>query len=69
MKLTHVVFEFWGTYKYDCLKSLSWERYSYGFNEIKPLINLARSFGMEVIPMLNHRSRNRIKSSCADMLR
>ncbi|MGI6742355.1 MAG: family 20 glycosylhydrolase [Eubacteriales bacterium] len=54
MKLTHVVFEFWGTYKYDCLKSLSWERYSYGFNEIKPLINLARSFGMEVIPMLNH---------------
>jgi hypothetical protein len=54
MKLTHVVLEFWGTYKYDCLKSLSWERYSYGFNEIKPLINLARSFGMEVIPMLNH---------------
>ncbi|NLZ35986.1 MAG: family 20 glycosylhydrolase [Clostridiales bacterium] len=54
LKLTHVILEFWGTYRFDCLKSLSWEGYSYGYNEIKPLMNLARSLDMEVIPMLNH---------------
>lgn len=53
LKYTHIVLEFWGMLKYDCMKELSW---SHGFtkDEIRPIIKEANDLGMEVIPMFNH---------------
>lgn len=53
LKYTHIVLEFWGMLKYDCMKELSW---SHGFSkdEVRPLINEAMALGLEVIPMFNH---------------
>ena len=49
---THIVLEFWGTLKYDCLKELAWEN-AFTKEQAKELINEARVFGMELIPMFN----------------
>ncbi len=54
LKFTHVILEFWGTFRYECMKELSWPEYSYTAEELKPLIDLIRSLGMEPVPMLNH---------------
>lgn len=53
LKYSHIVLEFWGTLKYDCLKELSWNS---GFtkDEIRPLIKEANDMGIEIIPMFNH---------------
>lgn len=53
LKYTHIVMEFWGMLKYDCLKELSWP---HGFEkeEIRPIIKEANDLGLEVIPMFNH---------------
>lgn len=53
LKYSHIVIEFWGMLKYDCLSELSW---SHGFDKklIKPIIRQAKDLGMEVIPMFNH---------------
>ena len=53
LKYTHIVLEFWGMLKYDCMKELAW---SHGFTkeEIRPIIAEAHDLGMEVIPMFNH---------------
>jgi len=53
LKYTHIVLEFWGMLKYDCLRELSW---SHGFTkeQIRPIIKEAEELGMEVIPMFNH---------------
>lgn len=53
LKYTHVVLEFWGMLKFDCMKELSW---SHGFTkeQIKPLIQEANDLGLEIIPMFNH---------------
>ena len=53
LKYTHVVLEFWGMLKYDCMKELSW---SQGFTkeQIAPLIREAYDLGLEIIPMFNH---------------
>ncbi len=53
MQYTHVVLEFWGTYKYDCLPELGWDG-SYTKDEIRELIAEIREMGMEPIPMINH---------------
>lgn len=53
MKYSHIVLEFWGTLKFDCLKELSWE-FAYTKDGIRPLIDEAKSYGMEIIPMFNH---------------
>lgn len=53
MGFTHVVLEFWGMLKYDITPALSWDR-AFTKAQIKPLIELAHGYGMEVIPMLNH---------------
>ena len=52
--MTHVILEFWGTIRYDSLSSLAWKDRSFAKDEIKPLINLIRSYGMEPVPMINH---------------
>ena len=53
LKYTHVVLEFWGMLKYDCMQELSW---SHGFTkeQIAPLIREATDLGLEIIPMFNH---------------
>ena len=56
LKLTHVVLEFWGTMPYECLPKLAWHEKENFFTkaQIADLAALARSYGMEVIPMINH---------------
>lgn len=52
---THIIFEFWGTYRYKCFPALAWSKGgSYSRREIQPLIRDANALGMEVIPFFNH---------------
>ena len=54
LKCSHIVLEFWGTIQYDALPEMAWSGRSYSKRQIKPLIELANDFGMEVVPMTNH---------------
>ena len=54
LKMTHCILEFWGTYRYETEKSLAWAEHAFTRSEIKPLVDLCHSYGMEVIPMFNH---------------
>ncbi len=49
---THVVIEFWGMLKYDCLKELAWA-HAFTKDEANELITIAREMGVEPIPMFN----------------
>ncbi len=49
---THIVMEFWGILKYDCLKELSWPD-AFTKEEIKGLIKECRELGVEPVPMFN----------------
>ncbi len=53
LKYSHILLEFWGMLKFDCLPELAWKE-GYTKEEIKPLVKLANDLGMEVIPMFNH---------------
>lgn len=53
-KLTHVILEFWGTFRYSCEPTLSWPDRSFSKAELRPLVELIQSYGMEIIPMVNH---------------
>lgn len=53
MQYTHVVLEFWGMLKFDCLKALSWEN-AFSKEFARQLGKEARNMGMDVVPMLNH---------------
>ncbi len=53
LKYTHIVLEFWGMLKYDCLKELSWS-HAFSKEQIRPIISVAHDLGLEVIPMFNH---------------
>ena len=53
LKYTHIVLEFWGMLRYDCLKELSWES-GYTKEQIRPIVGEANALGLEVIPMFNH---------------
>ena len=53
LKYTHIILEFWGMLKYDCLKELAWS-FGYSKEQVRPIIKEARDLGMEVIPMFNH---------------
>ena len=63
-KMTHVILEFWGTFRYECQPALYWEKNSYTKEELAPLVMLANSYGMEVIPMLNHFGHATQSRSC-----
>ena len=54
LKCSHIVLEFWGTIQYDALPEMAWSGRSYSKHQIRPLIELANNFGMEVVPMTNH---------------
>ena len=53
LKYTHVILEFWGMVRYDCMKELSWS-HAYTKEELAPLMTEARELGLEIIPMFNH---------------
>lgn len=53
-KFTHIVLEFWGTIRLDCFPELGWGDHSFSKEEIRPLVALAHTLGLEVIPMINH---------------
>lgn len=54
LKCSHIVLEFWGTLQYDALPEMAWSGRSYSKQQIRPLIELANAYGMEVVPMTNH---------------
>ena len=51
---THLILEFWGTLKYDCLNELAWKNESFTKSEIAELIEEMRSLHIQPIPMINH---------------
>ena len=53
LKFTHIVLEFWGMLKYECLSELSWS-HAFDKDQIRPLIREANALGLEIIPMINH---------------
>ena len=53
LKYTHIILEFWGTLRYDCLHELSWSS-AFTKEQIRPILREARDLGMEVIPLFNH---------------
>ncbi len=52
-KFSHIIFEFWGMLKFDCMKELSWP-FAYSKEEIKNIVSEANTLGVEIIPMFNH---------------
>ncbi len=52
-KYSHIILEFWGMFKYDCLSELSWS-FAYTKEELKPIIDEGIALGLEFIPMFNH---------------
>ena len=53
LKYTHIVLEFWGMLRFDCMKELAWAN-AFTKEQIRPIIREARDLGLEVIPMFNH---------------
>lgn len=53
LKYSHIVLEFWGMLRYDCLKELGWSN-AFSKEQIRPLIKTANELGIEIIPMFNH---------------
>ena len=52
-KFSHIIFEFWGMLKLDCMSELSWS-FAYSKEEIKKIVSEANALGLEIIPMFNH---------------
>lgn len=52
-KYSHVIFEFWGMLKFDCMKELSWP-FAYTKEQIREIVREANALGVEIIPMFNH---------------
>ncbi len=52
-KYSHIILEFWGMLKFDCMKELSWP-FAYSKDEIKEIVKEANALGLEIIPMFNH---------------
>lgn len=53
LKYSHIIIEFWGMLKYDCLKELSWDN-AYTKDEIREIVDEAKNLGIVPIPMFNH---------------
>lgn len=54
LKYTHFVLEPWGALKLESFPELAWADKAYTKDQIRPLLRLSRTMGMEVIPMINH---------------
>lgn len=53
LNYTHIIIEFCGMLKYDCLNELSW-KHAFTKDMLKPIIRTANDLGIEIIPMFNH---------------
>ncbi len=53
LKLSHVVLELWGSVKLDSMPELAWEG-AYEKEDLRPIIEDAKAFGVEIVPMFNH---------------
>ena len=53
LKYTHIILEFWGMLRYDCMEELAWS-HAFEKEQIRPIIQEANDLGLEVIPMFNH---------------
>ena len=53
LRYTHIILEFWGTLRYDCLRELSWPQ-APERDEIRRILTEARELGLEIVPMFNH---------------
>ena len=60
---THIVIEFWGMLRYDCLKELSWPQ-AFTKEEAKEFLTECRELGMEPIPMFNQLGHAPSARSC-----
>lgn len=53
MKYSHVILEFWGTYRFAALPELGWEN-TFTYSDIRPIVDEARALGLTFVPMFNH---------------
>ena len=53
LRYTHIIVEFWGMIKYNCLDALGWKN-AYSKEQMRPIFSEARDLGVEIIPMFNH---------------
>ncbi len=53
MQYTHIIIEFWGMLKFDCLKELSWP-FAFEKDTVKEVIEEAKKMGIIPVPMFNH---------------
>ncbi len=53
LRFTHVILEFWGMLRYDCMPELGWPS-AFSKEELRPIIEETRALGVEIIPMFNH---------------
>lgn len=60
---THIVIEFWGMLKYDCMKELSWP-HAFRKDEIREVIQECRDLGIEPIPMFNQLGHATASRAC-----
>ena len=53
LRYTHLVIEFWGTFRYECLDALSWES-AFSADDLREIFAEAQDLGLELVPMFNH---------------
>lgn len=53
LKYTHVILEFWGMLKYDCMQELAWE-HAFDKEQIRAIVKESHNLGLKIIPMFNH---------------
>lgn len=53
LKYNYLILEFWGMFRYDCLKELGWNS-AFTKEQVRSFVRLANDLGIEVIPMFNH---------------
>ena len=53
VKYTHIIIEFWGTLKLDCMSELAWP-FAHSKEEIREIVKEANALGVEIIPFFNH---------------
>ena len=60
---THIVIEFWGMLKYDCMKELAWPN-AFTKEQARELVDECRLLGMEPIPMFNQLGHATASRNC-----
>lgn len=53
LQYTHVIIEFWGMLKFDCMKELAWPC-AFEKSAVKEVIEEAKAMGIIPVPMFNH---------------